>query len=529
MCGVVACLLGDDEDHCVTSLIDALTMLQHRGQDAAGVATRRTDGYLSLHKDNGLVSEVFNDKRVPQLVGNIGIGHTQSPTAGISSRREAQPFYTNTPCGLCLAHNGSLTNTADLRRHLLQRGRHCNTSSDSEVLLNVFADALMSSLADEAPTPAKIFRAMAEMAALCSGGYSIVILINNVGVATFRDPFGIRPLQYGSRKSLSKPAGPADYMFASESVAIESGGFQLVRDVDPGESVFVDLQGQLFSKQCCPGAQLSPCIFEYVYFARPDSLLDGISVYQARLNMGEKMARKVLRRYPNHDIDVVMPIPDTSRASALQLAYTINRPYREGFMKNRYIARTFIMPGQQERIKSIRKTLSPIRAEFAGKNVLLVNDSIVRGNAAKQIVALAFEAGANRVYFASAAPPVRFPNVYGIDMPAATEYVAHGKVEAEVAQELGVNWLVYQDLEDLEACIRVLNPARVKRFDSSCFNGQYVTGDIDADYLDQLATMRSDQAKQSGADSGDQSARTPTQAARGSDEMDSGRYSPGGL
>ena len=535
MCGIVACLLGDGDAHCVSLLIDALTMLQHRGQDAAGIATRRRDGYLSLHKDNGLVSEVFDEKRVPTLRGNVGIGHCRYPTAGCSTSNEAQPFYTNTPCGLCLAHNGSLTNTEELRLNLSRRGRHCNTTSDSEVLLNVFADAMLSTLAGETfvPTPEKIFRAMEEVASLCRGGYSITILINNVGIVSFRDPFGIRPLQYGKRKSAtSSSPGALDYMFASESVAIESNGFELVADVAPGEAVFVNLKGEIFKKHCVRGARLMPCIFEYVYFARPDSFLNGVSVYQARLNMGDKLARKLLRRYPNHDIDVVIPIPDTSRTSALQLSYALNRPYREGFIKNRYIARTFIMPGQKQRKKNVRRKLNPIRAEFQGKNVLLVDDSIVRGNTAQQIVQLARESGAKRVYFCSAAPPVRYPNVYGIDMPASKEYIAHGKTEEEIGKLLGVDWLLYQDLEDLEACIRILNPGTIREFDSSCFDGHYVTGDIDAPYLERLANLRNDAAKNTGgrsARNGSLSDRPNTfapvgnlQIEQSSDDIDNG-------
>ena len=453
MCGIIACLLGDKDAHCAPLLVDGLTMLQHRGQDAAGIATRRPDGFLALRKGNGLVSEVFKKDDVHSLCGNIGIGHCRYPTAGCSSSAEAQPFYTNTPCGLCLGHNGSLTNTYDLRRHLSMRGRHCNTLSDSEVLLNVFADALMSSLAGETftPTPEKIFRAIEEVMQLCRGGYSVCILINNVGIVSFRDPNGIRPFTYGKRASLTCP-GSIDYMFASESVTIESNSFELCGDIGAGEAHFVDLYGKkLHSRQCCSRVELTPCIFEYVYFARPDSFLDGVSVYQARLNMGEKLARKILRRYPNHDIDVVIPVPDTSRTSALQLSYVLKLPYREGFIKNRYIARTFIMPGQKMRKKNVRKKLNPIRAEFFGKNVLLVDDSIVRGNTAKQIVDMVWKCGASKVYFASAAPAVRYPNVYGIDMPAANEYIAHERTEEAIAKELNVNWLLYQDLEDLEA------------------------------------------------------------------------------
>jgi amidophosphoribosyltransferase len=497
MCGIIACLLGDTNAHCAPLLIDGLTMLQHRGQDAAGIATRRPDGFLALRKDNGLVSEVFQKKDVRSLEGNIGIGHCRYPTAGCSSSSEAQPFYTNTPCGLCLAHNGSLTNTEELRRHLSLRGRHCNTTSDSEVLLNVFADALMSSLAGETftPTPEKIFRAIEEVTQLCRGGYSVCILINNVGIVSFRDPNGIRPFAFGERESLTSP-GSKDYMFASESVAIESNGFQLIGDLGAGEARFIDLQGKnVYTRQCSLGAVLTPCIFEYVYFARPDSFLDGVSVYQARLNMGEKLARKILRRYPNHDIDVVIPVPDTSRTSALQLSYILKLPYREGFIKNRYIARTFIMPGQQQRKKNVRKKLNPIRAEFYGKKVLLVDDSIVRGNTARQIVDMVRKCGAEKVYFASAAPAVRYPNVYGIDMPAANEYVAHKRNEVEIGKELGVDWLLYQDLEDLEAAIRSLNPTKLKAFDTSCFSGTYVTGDIDMAFLEKLALTRNDDAK----------------------------------
>ena len=510
-------------------------MLQHRGQDAAGIVTSN-NGFLNLKKSNGLVSEVFNQDVMTELTGNIGLGHVRYPTAGCSTTAEAQPFYTNTPCGVCLAHNGNLTNTEELRVAMKKYGRHINTTSDSEVLLNVFAAALPSSVAAADLTVDDIMTAGRLVHQNCVGGFACVLLINNVGIVALRDRFGIRPLCYGTRggrgsKSSdsstistnstnisseckdSTPPSPSsssgftpfgksgsgsgvDYIFASESVACDPLGFDLQDDVAPGETVFVDSRtGLLHKQQTATHAVLSPCIFELVYFARPDSFLDGISVYQARLNMGAKLAKKIKRVHPDYqDIDVVIPIPDTSRTSALQIAYDLAIPYREGFIKNRYIARTFIMPGQKMRKKNVRRKLNPIKKEFLGKNVLLVDDSIVRGTTATQIIQLAREAGAAKVFFCSAAPAVRHPNVYGIDMPVKTEFVAHERNESEIGRVLGVDWLLYQDLDDLEAACRELNP-KLRAFDTSCFDGHYVTGDIDANYLKGLNDERNDKSK----------------------------------
>ena len=539
MCGIVAVLLADKGQTASELIYNALCMLQHRGQDAAGIVTA-DKGFLNLRKSNGLVSEVFKQNHMEELTGNVGLGHCRYPTAGCSTNAEAQPFYTNTPCGVCLAHNGNLTNTEELREAMKRHGRHINTTSDSEVLLNVFAAALPPAMSSKDINSEDIMAAAKQVHQNCVGGFACVFLINNVGVVALRDRFGIRPLCFGKKRSAlatnvanSAAASPSsassklqqslseldgdtssatlsvktgalttmvdgryDYMFASESVACDPLGFELVGDVNPGETCFVDSRTMLMHRQqTASNAVLSPCIFEHVYFARPDSFLDGVSVYQARLNMGAKLAKKIKRVHPDYsDIDVVIPIPDTSRTTALQIAYDLAIPYREGFIKNRYIARTFIMPGQQMRKKSVRRKLNPIRKEFAGKSVLLVDDSIVRGTTATQIVALAREAGAARVFLTSAAPAVRHPNVYGIDMPAREEFVAHGCSELEIGRKLGVDWLLYQDLGDLEASVRCLNPA-IRAFDTSCFDGEYVTGDIDAAYLQALEDARNDSKK----------------------------------
>ena len=539
MCGIVAVLLADKGQPAAELLYNALCMLQHRGQDAAGIVTA-DKGFLNLRKANGLVSEVFKQNHMEELTGNAGLGHCRYPTAGCSTNAEAQPFYTNTPCGICLAHNGNLTNTQELREAMKRHGRHINTTSDSEVLLNVFAAALPPAMSSQDIIVEDIMAAARQVHQNCVGGFACVFLINNVGIVAIRDRFGIRPLCFGRKVSSAEgqelrapsPSSPTlpshkddgptaklheilsridvaddpgtrngpsqawDYIFASESVACDPLGFELVGDVGPGETVFADCRSMsLHRQQTASNAVLSPCIFEHVYFARPDSFLDGVSVYQARLNMGAKLAKKIKRVHPEYqDIDVVIPIPDTSRTTALQIAYDLGVPYREGFIKNRYIARTFIMPGQQLRKKSVRRKLNPIRKEFLGKKVLLVDDSIVRGTTATQIVALTREAGAKQVYLASAAPAVRYPNVYGIDMPAKEEFVAHGCSEAEIGRKLGVDWLIYQDLCDLEASVRSLNPV-IRAFDTSCFDGEYVTGDIDAAYLQILENDRNDSKK----------------------------------
>jgi len=487
MCGIVG-IVGTSAVN--QRLYDALTVLQHRGQDAAGIATSSGEGELCVRKGSGLVRDVFQQHHMLELKGNLGIGHVRYPTAGCDGASEAQPFYVNAPYGICLGHNGNLTNAAELAEILIREDRrHLNTTSDSEVLLNVFASELQR-VGTARITPADVFAALAAVYRRCRGGYAVVAMIIGHGVLGFRDPNGIRPLVLGERRT---PRG-IEWMLASESVALDAQSFRLVRDVAPGEAVFIDEAGRLHTQQCLATSRHTPCIFEYVYFARPDSKIDNISVYRARMRMGDRLADKILRERPRHDIDVVIPIPDTSRTSALQLAQRLGVKYREGFIKNRYIGRTFIMPGQQEREKSVHRKLNAIDLEFRGKRVLLVDDSIVRGTTSAQIIELAREAGAAKVYFASAAPPVRFPNVYGIDMPAASELVASGRSVDEVAQIIGADWLIYQDLEDLIAACKH-EDARIGEFDTSCFSGVYVTGDVTAEYLERLQFERSDAAK----------------------------------
>jgi amidophosphoribosyltransferase len=486
MCGIVG-IVGQSPVN--QRIYDALTVLQHRGQDAAGIMTEH-DGELCVRKGVGLVRDVFHQRHMLQLVGNMGIGHVRYPTAGCDRPDEAQPFYVNSPFGIGLGHNGNLTNVAVLSEDLIHGDRrHLNTSSDSEVLLNVFASELQKCSGSRL-SPQEIFGALEALFRRCLGGFAVVSLIVGHGVVGFRDPNGIRPLVLGRRET---PRGP-EWMLASESVALDMLGFRLVRDVNPGEAVYVDDQGRLFSHQCTPCLRHTPCIFEYVYFARPDSIIDNISVHKARMRMGEKLAEKLRRLRPDHDIDVVIPIPDTSRTSAMQLAAALGVRYREGFVKNRYIGRTFIMPGQEMREKSVRGKLNAIDLEFRGRNVMLVDDSIVRGTTSAQIIEMAREAGASKVYFASAAPPVRYPNVYGIDMPVASELVAAGRSEDEVARLIGADWLIYQDLDDLVAACRH-DDARIQEFDTSCFSGQYTTGDVTADYLGQLVRERADDVK----------------------------------
>ena len=486
MCGIVG-IVGTSPVN--QRIYDALTVLQHRGQDAAGIMTS-DGGKLCVRKGAGLVRDVFQQQHMLELRGNSGIGHVRYPTAGCDGAAEAQPFYVNAPYGICLAHNGNLTNAAELAEVLTREDRrHLNTESDSEVLLNVFASELQR-IGTPRVTAADIFAAVSAVYRRCRGGYAVVAMLIGHGVLGFRDPNGIRPLVLGRRSTRKGD----EYMLASENVALDMMGFEMVRDVAPGEVVLIDEQGRLQSQQCVVGTPHTPCIFEYVYFARPDSIMDNISVYRARMRMGERLAEKIRRLHPDHDIDVVIPIPDTSRTSALQMAQKLGIKYREGFNKNRYIGRTFIMPGQEEREKSVRRKLNAIEHEFRGKNVLLVDDSIVRGTTSAQIIELAREAGARKVYFASAAPPVRFPNVYGIDMPAASELVAAGRTEEEVARLIGADWLVYQDLVDLVAACQH-DDARVVEFDTSCFSGEYVTGDVTPEYLARLQEARSDAAK----------------------------------
>ncbi len=486
MCGIVG-IVGQSPVNQL--LYDALTLLQHRGQDAAGIVT--SEGHkFHLRKNNGLVSDVFHANDMSRLTGNMGIGHVRYPTAGCSSAAEAQPFYVNSPYGIAMAHNGNLTNAEDLKAQLYKDDmRHINTESDSEILLNVFAHELQA-LKKLQVTSEEIFKAVAQVHKRCRGGYAVVATIVGKGVLAFRDPFGIRPACYGKRET----DNGVEYMVASESVALHALGFELVRDLQPGEAIYIDIEGNLFNRQCAEKFQNTPCIFEYVYFARPDSIIDDISVYKARLRMGTTLVQKIMKERPQHDIDVVIPIPDTSRTSALEVAYHLGVKYREGFIKNRYIGRTFIMPGQVERKKSVRHKLNAIDLEFRDKNVLLVDDSIVRGTTSRQIIQMAREAGAKNVYMASAAPPVRHPNVYGIDMPSPDEFVADGRNIDEITREIGADWLIYQDLEDLINAVKQGNDA-IESFDSSCFNGEYVTGDVDSAYLQHLQALRSDSAK----------------------------------
>jgi len=486
MCGLVGIVGKRDVN---VQLYDALTILQHRGQDAAGIVTCQ-DGRMSQQKANGLVQDVFRTRHMQRLLGNMGIGHVRYPTAGSSGPALAQPFYVNSPYGIALAHNGNLTNAVKLNEDLFKTDlRHVNTDSDSEVLLNVFAHELQLQ-GKLKPAPDDIFAAVAGVHNRVSGGYATVSLIASYGLVAFRDPFGIRPLVYGSRLSDTG----VEYMVASESVALDVLGFTLIDDVAPGEAIYITEAGELHRRQCAKNPRLVPCIFEHVYFARPDSIMDGISVYKARLRQGEKLADKILRERPDHDIEVVIPIPDSSRVAGQALAQKLGVKFREGLVKNRYIGRTFIMPGQQQRKKSVRQKLNPIGLEFKGKNVLLVDDSIVRGTTCQQIIQMARDAGARKVYFASAAPAVKYPNVYGIDMPTTSELIAHGRSDEEVCKEIGADWLVYQDLDDLIAASAEGNH-KVTEFDCAVFTGKYIAGDVTPEYLDSLANARNDLAK----------------------------------
>jgi len=486
MCGIAGIVSHQNVNQ---DLYDVLTVLQHRGQDAAGIVTCE-NGRFYLRKDNGLTRDVFSTEQMMKLRGTMGIGHVRYPTAGCSSSAEAQPFYVNSPFGLTLAHNGNLTNAEELKKQLfMDDQRHLNTNSDSEILLNVFAHELQQ-LKKLRIDATDVFKAVSAVHKRCKGAYAVVIMIAGFGVLAFRDPHGIRPLVFGERKT----ENGSDFMVASESVALNVLDFELIRDVEPGEAVFIEATGKLYTQQCSDLVDHCPCIFEYVYFARPDSIIDDISVYKARLRMGEKLADKVLRVWPDHDIDVVIPIPDTSRTSALQMAYNLGVKFREGFMKNRYIGRTFIMPGQQMRKKSVKQKLNAIDLEFEGKNVLLVDDSVVRGTTSEQIIQMARDAGAKKVYFASAAPPVRYPNVYGIDMPAVEELIAHNRTEEEVGAAIGADKMIYQDLDDLIEAVQKGN-SKIKHFDTSCFNQEYITGDIDKAYLERIDMLRNDGAQ----------------------------------
>lgn len=486
MCGLVG-VVGKSE--VAPDIYDALTVLQHRGQDAAGIMTC-TGERFNQRKSEGLVRDVFRQHHMQRLTGTMGIGHVRYPTAGSSGPALAQPFYVNSPYGIAMAHNGNLTNSDQLARELFEDDlRHLNTDSDSEVLLNVFAHELQT-LGKLNPQPDDIFTAVEAVHRRCRGGYAVVGLLVNHGVLGFRDPNGIRPLVIGTRER----DGQTEHMIASESVALDVLGFTLLDDVAPGEAIFIDRQGQLHRRQCAQNPRLVPCIFEHVYFARPDSMIDEISVYKTRMRQGARLARKIRRLRPDLDIDVVIPVPDTSRIAAQSIAYELNVKFREGLMKNRYIGRTFIMPGQSERRKSVRQKLNPVPLEFSRKNVMLVDDSIVRGTTCRQIIQLARDAGAANVYFVSAAPPVRYPNVYGIDMPCASELIAHNRSVEEVCALIGADWLVYQDLEDLVACSREGNP-NVDGFDCSVFNGEYITGDVDQNYLDRIDLLRNDESQ----------------------------------
>jgi amidophosphoribosyltransferase len=486
MCGIVG-IVG--RGNVNQEIYDALTVLQHRGQDAAGIVTCHR-GKMHQRKGNGLVRDVFHTRHMKELMGSVGIGHVRYPTAGSSSAALAQPFYVNSPYGIALAHNGNLTNATQLSGELFQSDlRHLNTESDSEVLLNVFAHELQT-LGKLIPTADDVFEAVRGVHRRCRGGYAVVAMIANYGMVGFRDPNGIRPVVFGKRET---PEGN-EYMIASESVALDVLGFRLVSDIAPGEAIYVDMNGVVHRRHCAEETRLTPCIFEHVYFARPDSIMDGVSVYKARLRQGEKLAEKIQQEWPNHDIDVVIPIPDSSRVAAQSMAQRLGVKFREGLVKNRYIGRTFIMPGQNQRKKSVRQKLNAIGLEFQGKNVLLVDDSIVRGTTCKQIIEMAREAGANKVYFASAAPPVRYPNVYGIDMPTVQELIAYGHTDDEVAKLIGADGLIYQNLDDLIASSSEGAP-NVTEFDCSVFNGEYVTGDVDQPYLERLAAERSDAMK----------------------------------
>ena len=490
MCGVVG-IVGCSAVN--QSIYDALTVLQHRGQDAAGIVTIDEQNRFRLRKANGLVKDVFQDHHMQRLQGNLGIGHVRYPTAGSSSPSEAQPFYVNSPYGIALAHNGNLTNTNELRNIVFERARrHINTNSDSEVLLNIFASEL-----DKFPTypltAENIFTAIRQVHNIIKGAYACVTMIIGHGLVAFRDPYGIRPLVIGKRVLDNQKI---EYMVASESVALDILDFEFMRDVLPGEAIYITQNGELYSQQCTDNQKYYPCIFEYVYFARPDSFMNGVSVYQSRILMGQKLGRKIAREWQNVDIDVVIPIPETSCDSALEIARILNKPYRQGFVKNRYVGRTFIMPGQMTRKQSVRRKLNANRIEFEGKNVLLVDDSIVRGTTSQKILEMVRSVGAKKVYLASAAPEIRYPNVYGIDMPVANELIAYNRTVEEIAKAIGADRVIFQDLTDLIDSITEQNP-NIKNFECSVFNGKYVTEGINDNYLSLLERQQNDREKRS--------------------------------
>ena len=477
MCGIVGIVSTEPVNQ---QIYDALLLLQHRGQDSTGIAT--ADGsHLHMHKTKGQVREGFRTRDMRALMGNVGLGHVRYATAGAASNEEeAQPFYVNAPYGIILVHNGNLTNTRELTNDLFRIDRrHVNTSSDTELLLNVLATELQGTVSGTELGPEHVFTAVENLHKRVEGSYATIAIIAGHGLLAFRDPFGIRPLILGKRDAAN---GKTDYVVASESLVLESGGYEIVRDVEPGEAIFISKDGELFSRQCAENPVLRPCSFEYVYLARPDSVMNGISVYETRLRMGDRLAATIAQHAPLGDIDVVMPIPDSSRPSAMQVARKLGVEYREGFYKNRYVGRTFIMPGQAQRKRSVRQKLNAMSAEFKGKNILIVDDSIVRGTTSREIVEMARAAGANKVTFTSAAPPVRFPHVYGINMPSRQELIAHGRKIPEIAQELGADHLIYQEVADMEAAI--MEGSGLTGLDVSCFTGEYVTGTITPEYLD---------------------------------------------
>lgn len=487
MCGVVGVVSKSEVSPVI---YDALTVLQHRGQDAAGIATCDQDKF-HIRKQLGLVRDVFRDTHMIRLRGSMGIGHLRYPTAGSQDRELAQPMYVNSPYGISVSHNGNLTNKDEISEVLTNKNlRFLSTDSDSEVLLNVFAHELQKQ-GTSTLTQEEVFRAVKATHKRVRGAYSVIFMINGVGIVGFRDPFGIRPLILGSREN--DLLGP-DYMMASESTVLDTLGFNLIGDIDPGEAVFISKEGEMFREACIDNPIHTPCIFEYVYLARPDAVIDNISVHKSRMRMGEALAKKVVKLKPDHDIDVVIPIPESSTTSALQLANTLGLKYTEGFVKNRYIGRTFIMPFQEKREKSVRQKLNPIEFEFKNKVVLLVDDSIVRGTTSRQIIEMARSAGAKKVYFASASPPIRYQNVYGIDMAATTELIAHNRTEEEISELIGADWLIYQDLEDLIESARKGNK-NIQQFECSVFDGKYITADIDKSYLEKLEETRSDDKK----------------------------------
>ena len=486
MCGIVGIVAHQAVNQ---DLYNALLVLQHRGQDAAGVVTYK-DGRLYQRKANGLVRDVFRSRHMERLQGTMGIGHVRYPTAGSSSSAEAQPFYVNSPFGISLGHNGNLVNAEQLKKELfLEDRRHLNTESDSEILLNIFAQELANQQSLQLQAD-DVFASVRGVHRRCKGAYAVVAMITGKGIVAFRDPNGIRPLAYGVRESRQG----MEYMVASESTALDVLGFSLIRDIAPGETVFIDVHGNISTRQCAENSMHSPCIFEYVYFARPDSVIEDVFVQKARMRMGQSLAKKILKQWPGHDIDVVMPIPDTSRTAAIEIAYLLGVKYREGFIKNRYIGRTFIMPGSTQRKQSVTQKLNPIGLEFRDKNVLLIDDSIVRGTTSRKIVQMARDAGSNKVYFASASPPIRYQNIYGIDMPARNELIAFNKDVDEICKEIQADRLIYQDLDDLIWAVQQGN-LHLKKFDTSVFNGDYVTG-VEDGYFESLEVVRSDQSKQ---------------------------------